>query len=139
MIVVNPLAVLVSAVVFMAAGMLWYSPLLFGKAWAKMSGFDMSNKAQMEKMKKEAGPAYFASFVGALVLTYVLGMFMKYTGANTLAGGALIAFWAWLGFIATTSLSAVLYSKKPMKLWMIDAGYHLVTLLIAGMIMATWQ
>ena len=33
---INYIAVLVSAVIGMAIGALWYSPLLFGKIWMKL-------------------------------------------------------------------------------------------------------
>ena len=48
---VNYLAVLVAAIVNMVVGALWYSPLLFGKAWMKLTGF---NKKQLKKAKEKA-------------------------------------------------------------------------------------
>ncbi len=46
---VNYLAVLVSSVVGMGIGALWYSPLLFGKLWMRWNGMDAR---QLEEAKK---------------------------------------------------------------------------------------
>ena len=64
---VNLLAVLVCGVAAMAVGFLWYSPLLFAKPWVKEMGYDMNDKAKTDEMRKTAGPAYSASFVGSLL------------------------------------------------------------------------
>ena len=40
----NWLAILVAAVVTMILGFLWYSPLLFAKAWTREMGYDPNDK-----------------------------------------------------------------------------------------------
>ena len=47
---VNYLAVLVAAIVSMVIGGLWYSPLLFGNVWMKLSGITQKD---VEKAKKK--------------------------------------------------------------------------------------
>jgi Protein of unknown function (DUF1761) len=42
---INDWAVLVAAVVAFVMGGLWYSPLLFGKAWVKLRGMDSAQAA----------------------------------------------------------------------------------------------
>ena len=121
----------------MALGMLWYGPL-FQKPWAKMMGFDMSDKAKMKEMQKKAMPAYAAAFVGALVMAYVLSHFIDYAMAKMAADGALVGFWAWLGFVAPATLANNMFGGKNIKLWLIDAGYYLVSLLIFGAVLAAW-
>jgi hypothetical protein len=48
------------------------------------------------------------------------------------------ALWSWLGFVAPVSLGAVLWDGKPWKLWFINAGYFLATLLVMGLILGYW-
>src|SRR5258708_19624332 len=63
----NWLAILVAAISTMVIGFLWYSPLLFAKPWMKEMGYDPSDKAKTEEMKKNAGPAYGGSFFASLI------------------------------------------------------------------------
>ena len=48
----NWLAILAAAISTMILGFLWYSPLLFGKAWAREMGYDLKDKAKMDEMRK---------------------------------------------------------------------------------------
>lgn len=135
---INYVAVLVAAVANMALGFLWYSPFILGKPWMKLMGYHMHDKEQMEKMQKEAMPAYVASMIASLVMAYVLVNFIHFAVAKTALEGATIGFWAWLGFVGTTSLTGALFNKKKISLWAIDTGYFLAALLIMGAILAAW-
>ncbi|MFO0780894.1 MAG: DUF1761 domain-containing protein [Candidatus Gracilibacteria bacterium] len=135
---VNYLAVVVCGVIYMAIGSLWYSPLLFGNYWAKMNGFDLNDKKKMAAMKNKAMAAMLVSFVTTMVTAYVLKHFITYAGAKDAATGAIGGFWAWLGFIGTTLLANSMYQQKPLKLWLVDASFYLVNLLIFGALLVAW-
>lgn len=47
-------------------------------------------------------------------------------------------FWNWLGFVAPVTLGAVLWEGKHWKLWFLNNGYYLVTLLLMGAVLALW-
>lgn len=134
---VNYLAVLVSAVIMMAIGAFWYSPAGFGKTWAALMGWTSPEK--IKAMQQGATKSYIGGFIGALLTSYVLAQFVFLAGATTIVTGATVGFWAWLGFIATTQLGAILWENKPSKLFALNTGYSFVTLLIAGAILALWQ
>jgi hypothetical protein len=133
---VNYLAVLVATVVQMIVGGLWYSPLLFGKMWIKLSG--LSQKQLEECKKKGMGKSYALMFLGALVMNYVLAHFVAYTGATTFTLGMQTGFWIWLGFLATTTMGMVLWDNKPWSLYVLNNGYHLIVLLLTGGLLAVW-
>lgn len=133
---INNLAVLASAIVNMVVGSLWYSPLLFGNQWIAAM---QKTKAEMEQMKKGAGKAYAGSFIAALVMAYVLAHFVDFAGAASAREGMQAGFWVWLGFVATTGLSGMLFEQRPKMLYLINTGYYLVTLLIVGALLAVWQ
>lgn len=134
---INLLAVLVAAVASMIIGGLWYSPLLFGKQWMKLSGMS-KQKIKKAKTNGKVGRSYFISFLMTLVACYVLAHFVIYVTASTFADGAQLAFWAWLGFEVPLALNETLWGGKSFKLFVLNAAHHLVALVVAAGILATW-
>ncbi len=130
---VNYVSVFIAAVVYMIIGALWYSPILFVNTWVKLSGF---SEKEIELAKtKGMGKTYFASFVAALIASYVLSLFIAISGATTIDEAIKIGFWTSLGFIATTRLTDVLFGKKPIKLYFIDTGYNFVGFVVMAIIL----
>ena len=133
---INYIAVVVAAVATMIIGSFWYSPLMFGNAWLKLSG--MTQKQIQEAKKKGIVKTYFIAFIVSLVMSYVLAHFVDYTEAATVSGSLQLGFWIWLGFFATTQLNMVLWDDKPFKLYLIHVFHYLVALLIMSVILALW-
>lgn len=133
---INYLAVLVAAVAGMILGALWFSPLLFGNLWVKLNGM---TAAQLEESKKKGmAKSYLLAFVGELVTAYVLAHIVDYAGVVTVTQGLQAGFWIWLGFVATTTLGAVLWEGKSPKLYALINGHALLNLLLMGVILAVW-
>ena len=132
---INYLAVLVAALVNMGIGALWYSPLLFGKMWMRMTGISAEN---MGKMGRSVWQAYASSFVGALVMAYVLAHIIDFAEATTAIAGIAGGFWCWLGFVATTSLATVFFERRSWDLYLLNNAYNLVALMAMGALLATW-
>ena len=133
---INYIAVLVAAVVNMIIGALWYSPVLFGNLWMRLSGMDKKSidKSKQKGMEK----LYAAAFISTFVMAFVLAHFIDYTESSTVSDGMQAGFWIWLGFIATVSLGGVLWEKKPIKVWVLNNAYNLFGLLVMGSILAVW-
>lgn len=128
----NIMALVVMAVVYMALGSVWYSKALFADMCCSSS------------CKKEEGSCcsmscYVGGFISAFVMAYVLSYFVMSMNAMDAMSGVKVGFWAWLGFIATTQFSHVLWGKKSVKHYMVDAGFYLVILLIMGGVFAVWH
>ena len=132
---INYWAVLVVAILANVIGALWYSPLLFGKQWMKLSGI---TPKQTPKMKQKANVSYAINVVASLVMAYVLAHYVDFAEAVTIAGGLQAGFWAWLGFIAPVQLGKVLWENQPFKLYLLNTGYYFVSLLVMGAILAVW-
>ena len=60
-------------------------------------------------------------------------------GSNTLGMGLGAGFMLWLGFVAPTNLVNKLFAGHGFKVWAIEAGNHLVNLLLFGAILAVWR
>ncbi len=130
---VNVWGVLLGAALAMVLGMIWYGPL-FGKKWMQLVGMtaEVSTAA-----KKRAQTSYIFMTVSALLTAYVLAIFIKnlIVVYSTPYQSLLVAFCAWLGFIATSMSHEYLFNAKP-KPWMlyvINAGYNLVSLLLMAL------
>jgi hypothetical protein len=129
----NWIAVAAAAISNMILGFLWYGPL-FGKPWIKLSG--LSNEKLEEMKKKGMSMTYLYSFLGAIAMACVMGVFVDLANATTLMDGAMVGFLAWLGIAAPVQLTQVLYENKSWKLYAINTGYFLVSLKIMGVIFA---
>ena len=127
---VNLVAVLVAAIASMVIGFLWYGPL-FGKQWMAMMKI---KKSDIAKMKKMAGKNYAWTFIISLVTAYVLAVFIDLAGASTVAAGATIAFWAWLGFVATVTAGSVLWDGKSTNLYFLNNAFQLIAMVVMGAI-----
>lgn len=132
---VNYLAVLVAAVVGFAIGVAWYSPILFGKQWAGLLGKNLNDP----EMKKGASRAMAVNFIGQLLAAFVLAQFVGHLRLNTIGAAISMAFWIWLGFVATVLVGSILWENKPAKLFAINAAYNLVLLAVMASILALWQ
>ena len=134
---VQYLPILVAAVVSFIFGWLWFSKAMFGNAWVKACGM---SKSDMEKMKNKGmtKPMIFG-FIGQFVMAWVLAVFIYSTGGAGWMYGLKVAFWAWIGFVATVGMSAVLWEGKSSTLFWITCVHWLVALLIQGAIIGAWM
>jgi hypothetical protein len=126
---VNWMAVVAAAVAGFAVGGLWYSPLLFSRAWqreVKLSDEDLKN-ANM-------GVIFGGTFVLSLIASAVFAMFLGPHPSLALgvgAGFAAGAFW-----VGTSFGISYLFERRSMKLFLINAGYHTLQFTAIGAVIA---
>tara|TARA_Y100000034_G_C6902101_1_gene417479 strand:+ start:3126 stop:3518 length:393 start_codon:yes stop_codon:yes gene_type:complete len=125
---VTYLPIFIAAVVSFVIGMLWYSPALFGKRWMNLAG------VKRDKEKKMGG-IMVAAFVANLVMAYVYLYIMGMVGYADAGSGVVLGFLLWVGFFATTLLGGVFWEGKPFNLYLINAGYQLVNLVVMGAVL----
>ena len=123
----------------MVIGFLWYG-VWFRRQWMHLMGFTIEG---MKDMKMSANKAYLLQFIASLVMAYVLAgaLQLKMAYAPDLTGlwlGVCVGLSAWLGFVAPVTLGTVLWENKRWKLWFINAGSYLVTLVVMGIILSLW-
>ncbi|MEK7185836.1 MAG: DUF1761 domain-containing protein [Patescibacteria group bacterium] len=136
MIEVNYLAIVIAGIVSMALGFIWYHPIVLGKPWMKEKGFTPES---LKKSQKEMGKFYGVSFVVSLITAYVLAhvivMSENYFHNAMLMTGLMTAFWSWLGFMMPVQLNGTIFGDKNFKLFGIDTGYQLVSILAMGAVL----
>ncbi len=127
----NLLAILVAALTSFVIGGLWYSPILFGKAWMAENGFtEQDTQGNM-------GMIFGTTFVLALIIAFNLAAFLGPEATFTwgLTAGAL----AGIGWVAAAIGILYLFERKSMRLFLINAGYHAVTFTVMGGILGLWH
>ena len=127
---INYLAVLVAAIINMVIGAIWYSPVLFAKSWLAATG---------KKDMGRPGPGYALTAVGSLVMALILAYVISQIGAVTFMAGAKVGLIAWAGFVATTHAANYVFEGRSLKLYSINVGYFLVTLVLMGGLLGSWN
>ena len=130
---VNWLAVVVCVVVAMISGFVWYHPSVFFKAWWRGIGKEGTDPGDPNPM------IYVYTLIAAFVEATFVAILLGVMGSNTLGAGLQAGFMIWLGFVATTNLVNNLFAGHGFKVWAIEAGNHLVNLLLFGAILAVWR
>lgn len=122
------LIALLSAVVSFIIGWLWYSKFLFGKFWMTEMGITVepTNAEKKAMMPKVIGFGLLGDFAKSFVFLVIVSTLR----ANQFYLGVLI----WIGFVLPMLLNMVIHEKKSWKLFMIHAGYYLVSILAIGFV-----
>lgn len=133
---INFLAVLVAAIASFGLGALWYSPALFGKSWQAELGFS-------DEYLKEGnmGKIFGSSFILILVMAFGMAMLIQghFAQEITWLTGLKHGLYVGIVFVGTSTGINMLYQRKSLKLWFIDAGYQIVFLAIMGAILGAWS
>ncbi len=163
----NWLALIVSALIPMVLGFIWYNPKVFGTAWMQASGMTE------EKAKGANMPVVFGlSFVLSILLAFAMNIFARHEpfvensvmnqpgfgDPNSEVGQWLTMYFTnWSGGFRTFShglahgiIAAIivvlpvfgtnaLFERKSFKYVAINVGYWIVTLGLMGGIICAWQ
>lgn len=128
----NWLTVFPAALSTFLIGGIWYSPALFGKAWMKENGFTEAT-LKASNMARIFGLA----FVLGLIASINLAMFL---GPDTnVSLGAFYGFLAGFGWVATFVGTHYLFERRSLRLFLINAGYSVVSLTVMGVIIGAWR
>ena len=138
---VNILAILVAVVVNFFLGFIWYTPL-FGKIWGKEMGYDTDMKPEKSVMLKGMSFMLIGNLLFAWVLAHNIAAWQFVSGIKEmglLSNVLMTAVFTWLGFYVPGELGATVWEKHSWKLFGINTGYHLVSLLVVAFILTIWQ
>ncbi len=137
---INILAIVIAVVANFIFGFLWYTPI-FGKVWGKEMGFDMDKKPPASALIKGMIFMVIGNFLMAWVFAHNIAAWDPHTWGKSEvmmspAGNAIMAaLFTWLGFYFPTDLGSTAWENKSWKLFFINTGYHLLSLVIAAFIL----
>lgn len=130
---VNWLAVIAAALSMFVIGGLWYSPLLFDKAWQRAA-----NLSDADRAKGNVPMIFGAAFVLTLVMAANLAFFLA--GPEVTLGfaiGAAIA--AGFGWAALSVGVLTLFERRPLSYFLINGGYLTIGFAVMGLILGLWR
>ena len=128
----NYWAIIAAALSTFLIGGIWYSPALFGKAWMRENGFT-EESMKSANMIRIFGLSFFLGLIAAVNLAMFMGP------ENKPLMGALWGFLAGFGWVATFVGMHYLFERKSFKLFLINAGYSILSLTVMGIILAAWK
>ncbi len=129
---INHIAVLVCAVMSLVIGGLWWSPLLFAKAWQAENGLTDEQLAGANMPK-----TFGLTFLLAYLMSYNLAFFLGAPGTTWqwgVAAGLLAAVWAVGMFIIIA-----LFEQRSLKYIAINCGYMVVYFAVIGFVLGIWR
>jgi hypothetical protein len=133
----NWLAVLVGAVVYFVLGALWFAPQVFGRPWMAAIGWDESRPRPEMNPISYIGPAVFY-----LVAAIATGLLAAATGTDTLQEGVVLGLVVGVGYALTVTATDAVFDPNKPKPWTwfaISGAYHVVSLVIVGVLVAIWS
>lgn len=121
--------VLAAAAASFVLGGIWYSPLMFGKAWQRESG------VSDEQLKNgNMGLIFGLAFLLCVVAAFVFAMFLGPRPSLALGLGA--GFSAGLCWVGASFGINYLFERRSFRLFLINAGYHTLQFTLIGLILA---
>lgn len=127
----NWLSVLLGSLTYFALGAIWYSPLLFVKQWIKLAGINVDDPSAKKGMVQTMLLSFVMMFLTCVGIGMLRLLHPPATLPESIHYGLMSGF-----FFAFTSMSiGYLYTKKPLGLYLVDGGYHIVGMTLASLVM----
>ena len=132
----NWLAVIVATIAYFALGALWYAPPVFGRAWQRAGG------VEMVEGQRPGIAFYLGPLLTCFLAAVATAMLALATTSTTFGEGVVLGVVLGVGVAAAVVFVMGIFDTHkpdPMTWFAISAGYHLVGLTIAAVIVALWD
>ena len=129
-------AVLVSGLVGIASGAIWFGPKTFYPAWWKAMGHPKDhNPGEKMSMGVVFGSTFVAQFVQAIAMALILSSINH----PTMGKGALVGLVAGVGVAAASSLGHRLFGGQGFRVWGLEVSNDILNLVLMGAILGGWH
>ena len=130
----NYVHILVAAIAYFAIGSLWFS-VIFGKMWVKLNGFGQPSEEDKKRMPMMFGMTFAYNFITTFAVACLLYFIMPPNIISAIKAGLLIG----VGIVGVPIALNYMYTKRPFMLTLIDAGYHVVSIIVVSIIFTVWH
>jgi hypothetical protein len=133
----SPLAVFVVSILGFAIGAVWFSPMLFSKAWmAEMKLTpEQAEAASKGKIPLMMGGGFLCTVVSTLTLAVLVAA--HHTSAPL--KGAELGLFVGAGLVAARQATNAIFEMRSLKHYLIVAGHDVVMCTALGAILAVWR
>lgn len=138
---INYLAIIIAVIAHFVLGFIWYTPL-FGKIWAKELGFDTTQPPPKGSLVRGMVFNLIGNFLFAWMFYSNIAVWNPVTWGlpanpemTPMHSAFAAAIFTWIGFFLPVDLNTVAWEMKSWKLFFINTGYHLVSLLLVATIL----
>ena len=125
----NFLAIFTALIVHFLIGILWYSPLLFGKKWKEYRQTD----------EQPGNKMLLVGITAHVIHIFVLAVIIKLINASVPADGIVIGILLSIGFIGMTLVNEFFYSKMNFRLFLIKIGDEIISICASALILVLWK
>ena len=127
----NWLAIMLATVMYYMMGGLWFSQLVFGKAWEKSIGFDRP------KEWKESTIFYVGPLIGCLVTSIATAILIYSLNIQSLADSVRLGLTVGLGYAGAVSITNAITPTAPQPLvhGLITGAYHVLGIIIVSAVL----
>lgn len=129
-------AIAVGALGYFVLGALWYSPVLFSKQWIAYLKIDVNAPDAKKGMGLMFGGSLVLMFIQAMAIA-IIAERLGIRGDGWMSGLKLGALTGCCFSAATIGVN-YLYEKKPLGLFLINAGYAVLGNIVAAVIICSW-
>ena len=130
----NYFAIAAAAVACFIFEAVWYS--IFLSTW--LNGIGRSMQWLVSSGMKPAFQ-YATALVMAAVMATAISCVTQLTGKQTAMRGIKVAALLWLGFELTTWSTEYIFEVRPISLFLVNAGYWLLGMMLMGAIVGAWK
>ena len=130
---IHEFAVLGTACFMLALATVWYSPMLFGKAWMREAKItkEMLEKAQPDNWKHML--VTFVSYVVMLGLLAVMVVYAPILDLSPLCAAAYLSLFVVAGLVSTT-----LFEGRSFRYFFIQAGFYVLFIVLGTLMLQYW-
>lgn len=117
----------ITVVVSFFFGFLWYGPL-FGKKWAQLAGFKMTDECKGKPPLSSLLLTLLGTFLTTIAMAYIINVLKPCCNFGAV-------FLVWIGFYVPLMFGTVAWEQRPWMFFVLNAVYAFLNLqLIAALI-----
>ncbi len=131
---VNEMAIVVSALLTLAIGSIWYSPLVFGSYWLSAAGLF---EADLRASKKNLIRAIIYACIANIFFAYAIARLVALAEAERMAFIEMCLLLVIL--LGAVMANVVVWEKKPLSYLAIHIGYISLVVCFTTIVIAFWS
>lgn len=133
---INFMAVIISAIIFFVIGSIWFS-FIFRDMWVRELAHH--NVIIKEPSAHTIMMNMILTFVQNIIVSFAIAYLVVMTNSTTMISGLYLGLIAGCGFSAAAIGGVFIWEGRSLRLFFIDAGYQVLGVVTAAIILSLWR